>query len=112
MHRMLRRRRQRATRAVRGHDGRGPPGIELSGSPLQTLSVDVEPSAGDVVDLVGGGALCDAVGVFALAGEEELALALEVGLVDGAGYEVALAADLPPLEAVDGVNMICSLYNV
>lgn len=100
MHRMLRRRRQRATGTVRSHDGRRSPGIELSGGPLQTVGVDVEPAAGDVVDLVGGGALCDAVGVFALAGEEELALALKVGLVDGAGDEVALAADLPPLEAV------------
>lgn len=100
MHGMLGRRRQRAARPVRSHDGSRPPGIKLSGGPLQTVGVDVEPAAGDVVDLVGGGALCDAVGVFALAGEEELALALEVGLVDSAGDEVALAADLPPLEAV------------
>lgn len=64
------------------------------------MSVDVEPAAGEAVDPVDAGALGDAVGVFALTREEESALALEVGISDGAGDEVALAANLPPLEAV------------
>lgn len=73
------------------------------------MRVDVVPAAGDLVDVGRGLALGDAVGVAVFLGEEEAALALKVGLCDEAGDEVALAADLPPLEAAVFVSMECFL---
>lgn len=99
---MLLCRAERSARSIDGHDGRGPPGVVLASRPREAVRVDVVPAAGDPVDAGRGGALCDAVRVLALAGEDEAALALKVGLVDEAGDEVAQAADLPPLEAAIG----------
>lgn len=100
-------RRQLTTRTSGRHNRRGPPWIELSSSPLQAVRVDVEPAASDSIDVGHSGALGNAVGVVTFLGEEEAALTLKVGLRDEARDEVALAADLPPLEAVTVVSMRC-----
>lgn len=104
-HGMGRSRLQLAARTRRRHHRCGPPGVKPSGSPLQAVRVDVEPAASDVVDVGRGLALGDAISVAAFLGEEEAALALKVGLCDEAGDEVALAADLPPLEAAAFVSI-------
>lgn len=95
-----------------GHHRCGPPGVELSSSPLQAVRVDVEPAAGGLVDIGCGGALGNAVGVASFFGEEEAALALKVGLRDETRDEVAVAADLPPLEAAVFVSMGCLVCEI
>lgn len=79
---------------------------------MQTVRVDVEPAASNLVDVGRGGALGNAVGVVSLPGEEEAALALKVFLCDEARDEVAVAADLPPLEAVRFVSIEMTICGI